>query len=164
MSDGMLNLNRFLVSQNTTRDKAYFDAVAESKELGRTKGIDAALKLFKLDALVLPTDFAATPAAIAGYPLVTGQHHTFSLLPFVSSLVVVPLGFLPPETPLSAAEPTRPAGPNMPFGLSFMGTAFSEFKLISFAYAYEQATLTRLKKRAFSAAVPKTQLKDVVRR
>ena len=87
-----------------------------------------------------------------------------SLLPFVSSLVVVPLGFLPPETPLSAAEPTRPAGPNMPFGLSFMGTAFSEFKLISFAYAYEQATLTRLRKRAFSAAIPKTQLKDIMRR
>ena len=50
----------------------------------------------------------------------------------------------------------------MPFGLSFMGTAFSEFKLISFAFAYEQATHTRLKQLALPVAIPKTQLKDIV--
>lgn len=50
----------------------------------------------------------------------------------------------------------------MPFGLAFTGTAFSEFKLISFAFAYEQATHTRLKVRGFPAAIPKTQLADVV--
>ena len=53
-------------------------------------------------------------------------------------------------------------GPNMPFGMSFMGTAFSEFKLVSFAFAYEQATHTRLKQLAFPDAIPKTQLKDVI--
>jgi Asp-tRNA(Asn)/Glu-tRNA(Gln) amidotransferase A subunit family amidase len=33
--------------------------------------------------------------------------------------------------------------PGVPFGLSFLGTAFSEFKLISYAFAYEQKTMTR---------------------
>ena len=50
----------------------------------------------------------------------------------------------------------------MPFGLAFLGTAFSEFKLISLAFAYEQATHTRLKVLAFPEAIPKTQLADVV--
>ena len=50
----------------------------------------------------------------------------------------------------------------MPFGLSFLGTAFSEFELVKFAFAYEQATHTRLAVKAFPAAIPKTQLVDVV--
>lgn len=50
----------------------------------------------------------------------------------------------------------------IPFGIAFMGTAFSEFKLIGFAFAYEQATHTRLKRLAFPAAIPKTQLVDVI--
>ena len=78
------------------------------------------------------------------------------------SYTQVPLGFQPADTPLAPAEPTRSNGPNMPFGIAFMGTAFSEFQLISFAFAYEQATHTRLKQLAFPAAIPKTQLKDVV--
>ncbi|KAI0672166.1 amidase signature enzyme [Trametes maxima] len=137
--------SQFIASENTTVDQAFFDALAADKDLGVTRGIDGALAAFQLDALILPTDIASTPAAIAGFPIVT-----------------VPLGFLPADTPLSPAEPTRASGPNMPFGLAFLGTAFSEFKLISLAFAYEQATHTRLKVRAFPAAIPKTQLADVV--
>ena len=38
------------------------------------------------------------------------------------------------------AEPTRARGPNQPFGLSFLGTAFSEFGvLVLLALTYEQA-------------------------
>ncbi|KAI8988997.1 amidase signature enzyme [Trametes punicea] len=137
--------SQFIASENTTVNQAFFDALAADKDLGATRGIDAALTDFKLDALILPTDIASTPPAIAGYPIVT-----------------VPLGFLPPNTPLSPAKPTRESGPNMPFGLAFLGTAFSEFKLISLAFAYEQATHTRLRVRAFPEAIPKTQLADVV--
>ena len=53
-------------------NQAYFDALAADKDLGQTRGIDATLKQFDLDALVLPTSGAAGPAAIAGYPIVTG--------------------------------------------------------------------------------------------
>ena len=52
--------------------------------------------------------------------------------------------------------------PGVPPGLSFLGTAFSEFELSGLAFAYEQAMLTRLKRKAFAAAIPKTQLIDVV--
>ncbi|KIP10749.1 hypothetical protein PHLGIDRAFT_65032 [Phlebiopsis gigantea 11061_1 CR5-6] len=137
--------SEFIASENTTVDQAYFDALAADKDLGQTRGIDATLKMFDLDALILPTSNAAGPAAIAGYPLVT-----------------VPLGFLPPNTTLAPAQPTRSTGPNKPFGIAFMGTAFSEFKLISFAFAYEQATHNRLKQLAFSEAIPKTQLQDII--
>ncbi|RDB28170.1 hypothetical protein Hypma_001534 [Hypsizygus marmoreus] len=128
-------------------DAAYFAALASDRELGATRGIDAALKAHKLDALVLPADgFTTTPAAIAGYPIVT-----------------VPLGFFSDDVPIKPAGPqTVYPAPGVPFGLSFLGTAFSEFDLIGFGYAYEQKTQTRLARKAFSAAIPKTQLVDVV--
>ena len=43
-----------------------------------------------------------------------------------------------------------------------MGTAFSEFSLVGFAFAYEQKTQTRLARKAFLEAIPKTQLHDVM--
>lgn len=52
--------------------------------------------------------------------------------------------------------------PGVPIGLSFLGTAFSEFELIGLAYAYEQATGTRLKRKAYKDAIPVTQLGDVI--
>ena len=74
----------------------------------------------------------------------------------------MPLGFQPPNTTLSPAQPTRSSGPNMPFGIAFVGTAFSEFELITFAFSYEQATHNRLKVLALPEAIPKTQLADIV--
>ncbi|KAI0321533.1 amidase signature enzyme [Amylostereum chailletii] len=138
--------SEFIASENTTMDAAYFAALAADADLGRTRGIDATLAMFNLDAILLPTDgFTSGPAAIAGYPIVT-----------------VPLGFQPDDVTPTAANPVVERGPGLPFGLSFMGTAFSEFSLISFAFAYEQATHTRLKHLAFPAAIPKTQLADVI--
>lgn len=52
----------------------------------------------------------------------------------------------------------------MPFGIAFSGTAFSEYDLIKYAYAYEQATHTRLQVLAYSDAIPKTQLVDILGR
>ncbi|KAI0634576.1 amidase signature enzyme [Trametes polyzona] len=137
--------SEFISSENTTVNQAFFDAVAADEDLGATRGIDGTLQAFKLDALLLPSAVAPGPAAIAGFPIIT-----------------VPLGFLPPNTTLAPAQPTRSSGPNQPFGIAFMGSAFSEFDLIKFAFAYEQATHNRLKQLAFPEAIPKTQLADVV--
>jgi amidase len=68
-------------------DAVYLDAVAAGRRRGATEGIDAVLDRFRLDALVAPTGGPAwptdplngdhflgassSPAAIAGYPLVT---------------------------------------------------------------------------------------------
>ncbi|KAF5382808.1 hypothetical protein D9757_007264 [Collybiopsis confluens] len=140
--------SEFIASEATKGfTDAYFQSLAFDKELGSTRGIDAALDTFELDALVLPAQgFTTVPAAIAGYPIVT-----------------VPLGFYPNNVTIGSAGPeTIYPAPGVPFGLSFLGTAFSEFELIGFAFAYETKTKTRLARRAFPAAIPKTQLKDIV--
>ena len=74
----------------------------------------------KFDAVLFPANFGANAPARAGYPS-----------------VIVPGGFFP--NPASAL----PAGFNAkssPFGVTFSGPAFSEPKLIGYAYALEQAT------------------------
>ncbi|KAJ7720973.1 amidase signature enzyme [Mycena maculata] len=127
-------------------DAAYFAALENNRDLGR-RGIDFVLQKFNLDALVAPARGRITgPAAIVGYPIVT-----------------VPLGFYPENVTSESAGPeTVYPAPGLPFGLSFLGTAFSDFDLIGFGFAYEQETRTRLARKAFPAAIPKTQLKDVI--
>ena len=147
---GFQDQSRLIASEATTgRDQTYFNALAADIALGRSRGIDAAIQMHNLDALVLPSqNFALNckPPSIAGYPMVT-----------------VPLGFYPDNVTVKSTGPTifYPA-PGIPFGLSFFASKFSEFKLISFAFAYEQSTHTRLQRKAFPAAIPKTQLVDVI--
>ncbi|KAJ7215196.1 amidase signature enzyme [Mycena rebaudengoi] len=144
---GFEDQSQLIAAEATNVDAAYFAALAFDHELGSTRGIDFALKKHKLDALVLPAPgFTTSPAAIVGYPIVT-----------------VPLGFLPADVKIEPAGPeTVYPAPGVPFGLSFLGTAFSDFDLIGFGFAYEQKTQTRLARKAFPAAIPKTQLKDVI--
>ncbi|KAH8987948.1 amidase signature enzyme [Lactarius hatsudake] len=126
-------------SRTVLETPPYFSALAANHDLGRTRGIDATLAKFKLDAIIIPTDgFASGPAAVAGYPAVS-----------------VPLGFQPDTVVATPARPTIDRAPGLPFGLSFLGTAFSEFELVGYAFAYEQATHTRLKRLAFPEAIPK---------
>ncbi|TFK55208.1 amidase signature enzyme [Heliocybe sulcata] len=137
-----------VASEATTGYNAtYCSALAADYDMGRTRGIDAALQQYNLDALVLPAGGLTTvPAAIAGYPIVT-----------------VPLGFYPDNTTTQSAGPvTVYPAPGAPFGLSFLGTAYSEYNLIGYAYAYEQKTQTRLARKAYSAAIPTTQLSDIL--
>jgi amidase len=106
--------------------KAYLDAVTKNHRLSRAEGIDAVAQKFKLDAFIAPT---------GGPPwttdLVNGDHFTggFSTLSAVAGYphVTVPAGYVQ----------------GLPVGISFFGTAYSEPKLISLAYAYEQATKLR---------------------
>ena len=81
----------------------------------------------KFDAVLFPANFGANPPARAGYPS-----------------VIVPGGFFPNPAKASIDN----ADPNFhpkdsPFGVTFSGPAFSEPKLIGFAYALEQATHKR---------------------
>ncbi|KAF9219214.1 amidase signature enzyme [Gyrodon lividus] len=126
---------------------SYYQSLAFDKELGAMRGIDAALETYTLDGLVLPAPgYTTVPAAIAGYPIVT-----------------VPLGFYPDNVTIASAGPnTVYPAPGIPIGLSFLGTAWSEYELVGFAYAYEQKTQTRLQRKAYTAAIPTTQLADVM--
>ncbi|KAF7354246.1 Amidase signature enzyme [Mycena venus] len=145
--EGYEDQSVFIISEATNGfDTEYWAALAANHDIGRTRGIDHALKEHNLDALVLPgPGYTPRPAAIAGYPIVT-----------------VPLGFYPENVTIGEMQEMVYPAPGIPFGLSFLGTAYSDFELIGLGFAYEQATQTRLARRAFPAAIPKTQLKDVI--
>lgn len=105
---------------------AYAKALALGRRFARTHGIDAALRRQRLDALIAPTtgpawlidpvngDAGGTSATSP--PAVAGYPH-----------VTVPMG---------------QAG-GLPVGLSVIGTAWSEPRLLRIALAYEQATKLR---------------------
>ena len=119
-----------LAAQEKTnlRDKKYREALAKNLLLTRKNGIDATMKKYKLDAIVVPSggpawmidlvngdsinwDMESTsPAAVAGYPHIT-----------------VPAGYIF----------------GLPVGISFFAKAWQEPTLIKLAYAFEQATEVR---------------------
>ena len=147
-----------------TKDDVYYAAHEECIDIGATRGIDAALSEYGLDALIgssngeLLPDFdppqpgqpplpgwITKPPALAGYPIIT-----------------VPMGFQPDYVEQSSAEPVSTIRPGMPFGLAFVGPAWSEFELIGYAYAFEQKSKARLRRKAYTEAMPRTQLVNVV--
>jgi amidase len=107
-------------------DAKYLDARATGQRLAGKDGIDKVLADNKLDALVAPTGGPAWPS-----DLVTGDHFlgASSGLPAVSGYpyITVPMGQIR----------------DLPVGISFIGTAWSEAKLIGLAYAFEQLTQAR---------------------
>jgi amidase len=108
----------------TTRE--YLDALSTCRDLARDRGVDAAMTMHGVDAIVAPTlgpawptdllngdhflGSSSTPAAVAGYPSIT-----------------VPAGYVG----------------ELPVGISFIGRAWSEARLVGLAHAYEQATKHR---------------------
>ena len=114
----------------------YRKALATCRANARTLGIDAVMSRHKLDALVAPTLHAAWPT-----DLVNGDH-------FVG-------GSSSPAAVAGYPSITVPAGQvnGLPVGVSFIGAAWSEAKLISYAYAYEQATKHR-KRPTFAERLP----------
>ena len=107
-------------------DKAYLDALAKCRRLARDAGIDAVMDKHNLDAIVAPT---TSPANMTDWVL--GDH----ILGGSTSLAAV------------AGYPsiTVPGGLvfGLPVGISFFGRAWSEPKLLSIAFAFEQATKAR---------------------
>ena len=104
-------------------EKKYLDALAKNHLASRTKGIDATMKKYRLDAIVAPT---GPPAWTTD--LVNGDHVTFG-----SSTPAAVAGYPNINVPAGFAY-------GLPIGISFMGSAWSEAKLIRIAYAFEQAT------------------------
>ena len=105
---------------------AYVAARAKCRLLARDQGIDFVLKKYRLDAIVAPT---GSPAWTTD--LVNGDHFTGA-----SSTPAAVAGYPSIAVPAGQAF-------GLPVGISFIGTAWSEPKLIGLAYAYEQATKHR---------------------
>jgi amidase len=118
-------------------EKAYRAALARNHRLTRAAGIDAVMKKYRLDGIVVPSggpawlidlvngdatnwDLESTsPAAVAGYPHLT-----------------VPAGYIL----------------GLPVGLSFFAGAWQEPALIKFGYAFERARQARQAPRFLATA------------
>ena len=108
------------------RDRARNEAdVAKDKRLSRELGIDGVLAAHKLDAILTPAGSGAGLASRAGYPI-----------------IAVPFGMVPnaPTPPFPAGFTANPA----PYGVTFTGAQCSEPKLLTIAYAFEQASKKRV--------------------
>jgi amidase len=107
-------------------DRARYQADrAKDIDLAGAHGIDEAMKMNQLDALLFPGSSGAAIAAKPGYPT-----------------VIVPFGMVP-----NAPTPGFPAGFDAkpsPFGVSFTGMACSEARLLQLAFAFEQAAKRRI--------------------
>jgi amidase len=105
---------------------AYRAAKAKCRRLAGAQGIDLVLRRHHLDAIVAPTGSPAWPT-----DHVNGDHFTGA-----SSTPAAVAGYPSITVPAGQAS-------GLPVGLSFIGGAWSEPKLIALAYAYEQATRHR---------------------
>lgn len=108
-------------------DQAYVDALAKIKKSTREDGIDALMAKDKLDALVGPAIGQAWAiAAVAGYPSIT-----------------VPIGFRDVSASTAQNGTAIPAS-TQAAGMLFFGAAWSEARLIKYAYAFEQLAKGRV--------------------
>ena len=107
-------------------ERKYRMALAKNHRLSRTLGIDAVMNKHRLDAIIAPTGGPPWPT-----DLVNGDHFTggYSSASAVAGYphITVPAGYVF----------------GLPVGISFFGRAWSEPKLIRYAYAFEQATKAR---------------------
>ncbi|KAH8743914.1 amidase [Hyaloscypha sp. PMI_1271] len=125
-------------------DPRFWPAYQQNLYYGDDGGVLGAIERNRLDAVILPSKFAADWAATVGSPIVT-----------------VPLGFYPAGVPVvKNSWNLVESAPNIPFGFSFLGAKFTEAKLIGMAYAFEQRTKVRDKVQPY--IVPKTELSNVV--
>jgi amidase len=107
-------------------EKKYRDALAKNQLLSRAQGIDFIMRKNRLDAMIAPTGGPAWPT-----DWINGDHFTggYSSASAVAGYphITVPAGYVF----------------GLPVGISFFGGAWSEPKLIKYAYAFEQATKAR---------------------
>jgi amidase len=107
-------------------DPAYRAALARNRRMAREEGIDAVMDRHQLDAIVHPSN---GPAWVTDHVL--GDHYTGGscTLPAIAGYphITVPAGFVA----------------DLPIGISLFGRAWSEPKLLSLAYAFEQLTKAR---------------------
>jgi amidase len=107
-------------------DPAYLEARAKLLAIGRTNGLDKLIAGNKLDALIMRSD---DPASRTDIVRGDGASSSTPFLPAVAGYphLTVPMAYVD----------------RLPVGISFIGPAWSEAKLLSLGYAFEQLTHAR---------------------
>ena len=107
-------------------DKKYLQALAKNRLMSRAQGIDFIMRKHRLDALIAPTGGPAWPTDWLNGDHFSGGYSSASAVAGYPH-ITVPAGYVF----------------GLPVGISFFGGAWSEPKLIKYAYAFEQATKAR---------------------
>ena len=107
-------------------DAKYRDAVATCRRLARDEGLDAIMAQHSLDAIVAPSNGPSWPTDLINGDRYSGGNSSVAAVAGYPS-ITVPMGF----------------ADALPLGLSFIGRAWSEGRLIGLAFAFEQATKAR---------------------
>ncbi|MBJ7515759.1 MAG: amidase [Stenotrophomonas sp.] len=110
----------------TLGEADYIQARSQARRMAGEQGIDALLRAHQLDALVAPTTGTAWPISRSGGDAFPGGSYSAAAVAGYPSLSV-PMGHVD----------------GLPVGLLFMGTAWTEPRLIELGYAYEQRTMAR---------------------
>lgn len=117
-------------------EPAYVEALDTCRRLSRTEGLDAVIAQHRLDALVCPT---LGPAYRIDW--VNGDHYGGAATS--------------PSAVSGYPHLTVPAGfvHGLPWGLSFLGPAWSDAKLLAYGHAFEMRVRAR-RAPSFAAALP----------
>jgi len=107
-------------------EKAYLDALATCRRLARTEGLDATFEAGKFDALVMLT---RGPAALTDHVLGEGSAGSSSTMAAVAGY---------PSVTVPATEMF-----GLPVGVSFVGRAWQDAKLLALATDFEAHTHAR---------------------
>ncbi len=107
-------------------DAAYRDALEKCRRLSRDEGLDAVMTTHTLDAIIAPSNGPSWPIDLVNGDRYSGGNSSVAAVAGYPSITV----------------PAGSVGP-LPLGVSFIGRAWSEGRLLALAYAFEQATKAR---------------------
>ena len=128
--DELSHFGQELFEQSEARgplnDPVYLDTRSTIRRLAGVEGIDAALQAQQLDALIAPATISAWKADMTnGDPQIASGYSAAAVAGYPS--LTVPMG----------------DANGLPLGIVFMGTAWSEPRLLELGYAFEQLTKAR---------------------
>jgi amidase len=121
-------------------DPAYREALAAARRKAGPEGIDRLIAEHRLDALIAVSGAPAWPSDPAGA--------SRSAAVAVATILPAVAGYPHLSVPMGAVR-------GLPVGLSFIGPAWSEARLLALGHAYEQAAQIRLRPR-FPASLNET--------